>query len=346
MTEQIKKKIICFFLILLLSPGCSNGQTVSESNSLFDETKNVEVSNTSSDIVEGKYIAQAVLIDGKLVAFKDNKDIADLYDLNWVNVNSDGTFSIQNGVFVEMGEWSRIEIENYDNTYLFSRTSIGKGSENSHSSGSESKKSYIGYLTNQDTNTFILVDKDGTENSSVLVYVREGKESGYLSESQGSASSTEKPSDNSSSSVTSHMTSSQKNALAKANQYLAYTAFSHDGLIDQLEYEGYSYSDAKWAADNCGANWSEQALKKAEDYLEYTAFSYSGLIEQLEFEGFTSGEAKYGADNCNADWNEQAVKKAREYLEYSSFSRSDLIDQLEFEGFTYSQAEYGVSKAY
>lgn len=141
-------------------------------------------------------------------------------------------------------------------------------------------------------------------------------------------------------------TSGERNALDKAGDYLRYSAFSYSGLVEQLEYEGYSHAEATYAADHCGADWKEQALKKAQSYLDYSAFSYKGLVEQLEYEGFTSSEASYGADNCGADWNEQAVKKAKQYLEYSSFSKSSLIDQLEYEGFTSSQASYGASQAY
>ena len=136
---------------------------------------------------------------------------------------------------------------------------------------------------------------------------------------------------------------SQQNALSTAMSYLDYTAFSHDGLVDQLEFEGYSTKDATWAADNCGANWNDQALSCALDYLDYTAFSYRGLIDQLEYEGFTTDQATYGADNCGADWNEQAAQTAQDYLDYTSFSRDGLIDQLQFEGFTYDQAVYGVN---
>ena len=145
---------------------------------------------------------------------------------------------------------------------------------------------------------------------------------------------------------TANASSGEKNAFARAMQYLDYTAFSYAGLIEQLEYEGFSHSEACYAADNCGVNWNEQAAIKALLYLDYSAFSYDGLIEQLEYEGFTPSEAQYGADNCGVDWNVQAAKKAEQYLEYSSFSKSELIEQLVFEGFTQSQAEYGVNKAY
>lgn len=136
----------------------------------------------------------------------------------------------------------------------------------------------------------------------------------------------------------------QKNAMASAKSYLNYTAFSHDGLIDQLEYEGYSTESATWAADNCGADWNAQALASAKNYLDYTAFSYTGLIDQLEYEKFTTEQATYGVDNCGADWNEQAVKCAKNYLDYTSFSREGLIGQLEYEGFTHEQAVYGVEQ--
>lgn len=71
-------------------------------------------------------------------------------------------------------------------------------------------------------------------------------------------------------------------------------AFSYKGLVEQLEYEGYSNEEATYAVDNCGANWNEQAAKKAESYMSYMSFSRSGLIEQLEYEGFTSKQAEYG----------------------------------------------------
>lgn len=87
----------------------------------------------------------------------------------------------------------------------------------------------------------------------------------------------------------------EKNALNKAKSYLNYTAFSYSGLVEQLEFEGFSNSEAKFGADNCGANWKEQAAKKAKQYMDYSSFSKKGLIDQLEYEGFTSEQAEYGA---------------------------------------------------
>ena len=135
-------------------------------------------------------------------------------------------------------------------------------------------------------------------------------------------------------------TLTQKNALNSAKSYLAYTAFSHDGLVEQLEYEKFDHDDAVYAADNCGADWNEQALKSAKSYLAYTAFSHDGLVEQLEYEKFTTEEAEYGADNCGADWQEQALESAKSYLSYTAFSHDGLVEQLEYEKFDHDDAVY------
>lgn len=128
-----------------------------------------------------------------------------------------------------------------------------------------------------------------------------------------------------SSTPTETLTAGQKNALRSAASYLSYSAFSHDGLIDQLEFEKFTAEEANYAANHCGADWKEQALKSAKSYLEYTAFSHDGLIDQLEFEKFTAEEAKYAADNCGADWKEQAVRCAESYLDFSSFSKEGVV---------------------
>lgn len=96
--------------------------------------------------------------------------------------------------------------------------------------------------------------------------------------------------------ITPTETVSQKNAVSKAKSYLGYSAFSHGGLVTQLEYEQFSHSDAVYGADNSGANWNEQAAKKAKSYLEYSAFSRGSLIQQLKFEKFTQAQAEYGAN--------------------------------------------------
>ena len=81
-----------------------------------------------------------------------------------------------------------------------------------------------------------------------------------------------------------------------AESYLSFMAFSYSGLIDQLEYEGYSNAEATYAADHCGADWYEQAARSAKEYLDLMSFSRESLIDQLEYGGFTYDQAVYGVE--------------------------------------------------
>ena len=90
----------------------------------------------------------------------------------------------------------------------------------------------------------------------------------------------------------------QQNALRSAEDYIDYTSFSRKGLIQQLEFEGYSSADATWAVDQLSVDWNQQAALKGAEYLNYTSFSRQGLVDQLVFEGFTPAEAEYGASQA------------------------------------------------
>ena len=94
-----------------------------------------------------------------------------------------------------------------------------------------------------------------------------------------------------------NQTTAQRNAVRQAESYLDFSAFSEEGLIRQLEFEGFSNEDAIYAVSNVEVDWNEQAAQKAESYLDFSGFSRSGIIEQLEFEGFTTEQAIYGADS-------------------------------------------------
>jgi len=88
------------------------------------------------------------------------------------------------------------------------------------------------------------------------------------------------------------------NAVEKAQSYLDFTSFSEKGLIEQLEFDGFSTADATTAVRSMDINWNEQAAKKAASYLEFTSFSRSGLVDQLVFDGFTAEQAQYGVDKA------------------------------------------------
>ena len=130
-------------------------------------------------------------------------------------------------------------------------------------------------------------------------------------------------------------------ALESAKNYLKNMSFSYQDLIDQLLYENYSYDEAVYAVDNCGADWFQEAIRSAKNYVEHQSFSYQGLISQLEFEKFTPEQAIYGANKCGANWFQESIESAKNYINGQSFSYQSLISQLEFEKYTHEQAIYG-----
>ena len=97
-------------------------------------------------------------------------------------------------------------------------------------------------------------------------------------------------------------TTAQENAIASAENYLDFSAFSKKGLIEQLSSEygdGFKKADAIFAVNHIDVNWNKQAAKAAKNYLETMPFSRSGLIEQLESEfgdGYTHAQAVYGVN--------------------------------------------------
>lgn len=91
----------------------------------------------------------------------------------------------------------------------------------------------------------------------------------------------------------------QQKALDRAKEYLNNLPLSHDGLITQLEYDGYSNADATYAADNCGADWNQQAAKMAEQALTTGSYTRDSMIQKLQSDGFTKDQAAYGADSVD-----------------------------------------------
>ena len=341
----------------------SEGTAIGVSENIETETP------TSADgynILGGTWEVGGIYYRNKIIDINDNDALSGLYRSVFLSFNEDGTYSYLNKVFLHKGTYLKYE-KSAEESFLLKTDTVSRLTvENDklvevEAEGGD-KTTYIITLIDGASSTFVFSEFDSiTGNAKAtddpLIFVKSDEDSEYIAENKTDISNnstgpdtSEKSDANNSNTdktpITSNATSGERNALKKAMDYLAYSAFSYSGLIEQLEYEGYTNAEATFAADNCGADWEEQALLKAEEYLNYSAFSYNGLIEQLEYEGFSEKEAEHGANNCGADWNDQAVKKAKEYLAYTSFSYDGLVEQLVYEGFSQSQAEYGASKAY
>jgi hypothetical protein len=99
------------------------------------------------------------------------------------------------------------------------------------------------------------------------------------------------------------MTVSQANAVQAAEKYLAMSAFSRSGLIQQLSSahgEGYPRADAVYAVDHLSVDWNEQAVRAAKQHLADWPFSRDDLIQRLKArygDGFTHDQAIYGVSH-------------------------------------------------
>ena len=94
----------------------------------------------------------------------------------------------------------------------------------------------------------------------------------------------------------------EKEIIKTAQGYVTSSHMSYDGIVKQLEYEGYSYDEATYGAEYCGADWKEQAVKAAKSYMSiFPEFTKDKLVEQLEYDGFSNENAIYAGDNFNTN---------------------------------------------
>ena len=149
--------------------------------------------------------------------------------------------------------------------------------------------------------------------------------------------------------VTKAPTTGEKNALKRALSYLEWNEFSEKGLYEQLLYEKFSETEARYGVDHCGADWQEQADKKAKSYLTTSRFSEAGLVNQLvRWEDFTEDQARLAVSRCGADWDEQAVLKAKEMMQSSyGYSRDGILyDMVHVYLYTQAQADKAVAEVW
>lgn len=91
--------------------------------------------------------------------------------------------------------------------------------------------------------------------------------------------------------------STTRTAMAEnaRDNYFDFMAFSCDGLIGQLMFDGYSYQEAAYAAHTYSGNWETQAAIAAYLYRETASIrKRSEMINQLLFDGFTMWQAEVG----------------------------------------------------
>ena len=249
----------------------------------------------------GNWVVGGIYYNNKIVDISDNEKLMEIYDAVFLNFYEDGTFLYMN-MYNDRGQYTLQTNGAFflktETVFLYEITSKGiveKEVDNS------SKITYIVSLIDKDTLQLGILDPmTGREKagSDPLIFEREGVESSYISEHKVSLNNSNSRMGASKKNESTAVSPGMRNALQSAKDYLDAMSFSRKGLIEQLEYEGYSSSEAEYAVEHCGADWNKQAYDMAKDYLKMMAFSRSSLIEQLEFEGFTHSQAVYGVDQA------------------------------------------------
>ena len=90
-------------------------------------------------------------------------------------------------------------------------------------------------------------------------------------------------------------------AMKTAKTYLGYIDYSYSGLVNQLELEGYSNTDAVKAVEMLGIDWNEQALKCANAYIVKSKMTKKEVKKQMKADGFTDSQIEYAIENADFD---------------------------------------------
>lgn len=293
------------------SPMGIDGQTGNAKDWVESETLETTEKPLETEIADGyellggKWKVGGLYSKNRLIDVHDNDAIGDLFDTTFLSFQEDGTY-LYYDLFWQSGNYVRLP-GNESDTFLLKADYVYQlvmEDDQLVEKECTSGRPYLVTVIAGDENTLLLCEYDSftgkaKANDEPLVFVKEGEDSLYIPEYKTDISGNSakpRPTDPVSQGEHGNATMGEKNALQKAKDYLAYMAFSETGLIEQLEYEGYSHSEAVYGVEHCGADWMEQAARKAADYLDYMAFSRTGLIEQLEYEGFTHEQAVYGVE--------------------------------------------------
>lgn len=272
---------------------------------VFQVNAHAEQSESNSAVgfesLGGNWVVGGIYYNNKIVDISDNEQLMAIYDAVFLNFYEDGTFLYMN-MYNDRGRYTLQTNGTFflktETVFLYDITSKGiveKEVENS------SKTTYIVNLLDKDTLQLGILDPmTGKEKagSDPLIFEREGVESSFISENKVSLNRSNSGMSAEKTDESTAVSPGMRNALQSAKDYLDAMSFSRKGLIEQLEYEGYSSSEAEYAVEHCGADWNKQAYDMAKDYLKMMDFSRSSLIEQLEFEGFTHSQAVYGVDQA------------------------------------------------
>ena len=171
-------------------------------------------------------------------------------------------------------------------------------------------------------------------------------------------------------------------AVDQAHDHISrFGELTREALLTKLEFEGFTRSQAIYAANAMGvadetaaasangggptgaetnaaggssageqlddAAMRRSAVAATEAYLRAAPYSRAGLRRLLIADGYDRHIANLALDEVAVSWRNQAAKKARWYLRnVGGFGEQSLIQELKADGFSHEQAIYGARKAF
>lgn len=304
---------------LMLFAGCSNEETSNDSLGQIELSES-KTEQLSEDVIDKKAYADcASFLVSDNWDYREADENGSIKKLFYWNKTNDNYFYVEeqelldsyNGDFYDVREYLHwlydahvyqddvIVIEECEDTIISGQDAI-KFKYTRTQRRKNRDKTALMYITIYDNKAyyFVFVDR-GDSDYKISDYGEEVINSVVLSGGEVSKTepNIEQHEEETSNFANDGVTLGMSNALDKAKDYLDFTAFSYQGLIDQLLYEKYTQEEAVYAVDNCGADWDEQAAKCAQDYMDYSSFSRQELLDQLLYEGFTQEQAEYGVQS-------------------------------------------------
>lgn len=260
------KKIIIYLIaiisvFLLMSCGKSN-KDVS-----VDEVENKTVEG--ADVLSGLWHVGAIYYKNNIIDIQDVEELEDLYDGVYLTFNKDGSFVYYNG-YIYKGNYTKYGQGEYESyllkTNALLKHDIEKGELVEQEIETDKRVSYIIILLDEgntfEFNEFDSVTGKAKADRDPLIYVKD-ESSEFIDENKTEITkNNEEKKDNNNSKDTNNsgytkpslstdsgnVSSGKRNALERALEYLDYTSFSYSGLIDQLEFEGFTPSQAEYGA--------------------------------------------------------------------------------------------------
>lgn len=115
--------------------------------------------------IVGSWTATGALYMDKYVEFSENEALADLYDIQYVEFKDDGTYRLQNYVFLEEGEWEKYENDNLTYAYLLTPEDGG---------------TKIASVVEETMDNLMIYDTEDDEDQIMLVYSRDTEDKGHV----------------------------------------------------------------------------------------------------------------------------------------------------------------------